>query len=217
MPAIRTLLPVLGRWPRRLAALACLLLAAASAVSARGSEPTAHARRTPVVVSSRDLPAGRTLSAADLQIARWPPELIPRGAATNVRSLVGHRLSGPLARHEPVLSTRLLGPGLTTGLAGDEVAVPVRVTDPGGAALLRPGERIELLAAAPQSSMPQANNATIVARRALILAVRAERGQDNDSTDPGTTSLIVAVNRDSAGIFATLNDRAVLAVVGNSP
>jgi Flp pilus assembly protein CpaB len=217
MLSIRALLPVLGRWPRRVAALVCLLLAAASALNARGGGAGAHARRTPVVVSSRDLPAGRVLAAADLQLARWPSGLVPRGAASDTATLIGHRLSGPLTRHEPVLTSRLLGPGLAAGLAANQVAVPVRVSDPAGGSLLRPGERVDLLAAAPDSVTARAQHATTVAHRALVLAVVPATDVESGTVDSGTTAVIVAVDRESAGALATLNGSSVLAVLGESP
>jgi Flp pilus assembly protein CpaB len=217
MLSMRALLPVLGRWPRRVAALGCLLLAVVSAVAARGHQSGPREQRTPVVVSSHDLPAGRVLVAADLQLARWPPALVPRGATSDERALIGHRLAGPLTRHEAVLPSRVLGPGLTAGLGADEVAVPVRVSDPAGAALLRPGERVDLIAAAPGSATAAPQRATTVARRALVLAVLPSTKPENDAANTGTTALIVAVNRESAGEFATLNGSSVLAVVGKSP
>lgn len=218
MPALRTL-PTLGRWPRRLLALGCLLLAVLSAVGATpSSDSDGSPRRVPVVVASRDLPAGRVLAESDLALAHWPPKLIPAGTATAVSSLVGRRAAAALTRGEPVVRTRLLGPGLAAGLSPGEVAVPVRVMDPVNAALLRPGDHVTLFAARPRTALgARSPHARVLADRVLILAVLPAKGHAPEPDRSAGSTLVVAVDRDFAGRFATLDQLNVLAVVGKPP
>src|SRR5579884_793336 len=97
--SLRSRLPVLGRWPRLLAAGTCLLLALGSALGT-ARKPAAAGPTAPVVVAARDLPAGATLTAKDLNIARWPTRLRPSGARDRLGALVGQRLAGAVTARE---------------------------------------------------------------------------------------------------------------------
>ena len=84
-----------------------------------------------VLTAARDLPAGTVLRAEDL-------------AAVELRPAVGRTLAAPLRRGEPVTDVRLVGPSLLRGYPG-LVAVPVRIPDPATVALLRVGDRVDLM------------------------------------------------------------------------
>ncbi|MDT4959058.1 MAG: hypothetical protein QOD31_2857 [Pseudonocardiales bacterium] len=74
------LLARLNRWPRRLAALSCVLLAVASAVVARRADAVRHSDGTSgtrVVVAAHDLRVGTALALRDLTTVAWPPALVP--------------------------------------------------------------------------------------------------------------------------------------------
>jgi Flp pilus assembly protein CpaB len=75
-----------GVWPRRLIALACLLLAGLSALhadrpSARADTPTAE-----VVIAARDLLAGTVVGADDERSAAWPASLRPATALAQIHN-----------------------------------------------------------------------------------------------------------------------------------
>jgi pilus assembly protein CpaB len=100
----------------------------------------------PVVTAARDLPLGEVLTAADLRVLAVPPAEVPSGAVIDVRSVVGQQLSGPLRRGEPLTDVRLDDGPLRRPAAG-LVSAPIRLADSQAAQLLRPGERIDVLAA----------------------------------------------------------------------
>ncbi len=144
---------------RRLLAAACAAVAVAA--SLRVVAPPAPAL-TAVTVAAHDLTAGAVLRADDLETARLPTTAVPAGP---VADAVGATLAAPLRRGEVVTDVRLVGhpsaqppPGL--------VAVPVRLPDEAAAALLRPGDRIDLLATDARRRRSWA-----VAEEALVLAV----------------------------------------------
>lgn len=124
--------------------LAALLTATAVLVGVRtvAAPPPAT---TGVLVAARDLPAGTTLVADHLTTVDFAEGTEPSAVAAQP---VGRTLAAPVSAGEPITDPRLLGQGLAQ--AHDGLAVlPVRLPDAGAAALLRPGDRIDLLATAP--------------------------------------------------------------------
>ncbi|MDQ1701107.1 MAG: pilus assembly protein CpaB [Frankiaceae bacterium] len=100
----------------------------------------------PVVVATRDLPAGRLLSASDLSVVSLPPGSAADGAASAVESVVGQRLALPMRRHEAVTDVRLIDAGLLARLGAGLRAVPVRFADPAAAEVVQPGSVVDVYA-----------------------------------------------------------------------
>jgi pilus assembly protein CpaB len=143
---------LLGRWPRRLAVVGCLVAAALSWAADRHRLPVPAAAASPgapsvpVLVAARDLAAGTVLGRADVRSVSMPRAVVPTGTV-RVAAVLGRRVAAAMRRGEPVLDVRLLGPTLTAGLIDPGVvAVPVRVADPAVAALAHAGDRVDLLA-----------------------------------------------------------------------
>lgn len=150
--------------------VAALLLATGALVlavrpPADGAAVAAGPPTVAVVVARADLPPGSLLTADDLALARWPPGLVPDRAVGSPGELAGRTLAGPLAEGEPVTELRLVGPGLTASLPPGQVAAPVRLADLAVTALVRPGDRVDVLA-----TPPDATAAEVVVPGALVLA-----------------------------------------------
>jgi Flp pilus assembly protein CpaB len=121
----------------------------------------------PVVVAARDLPGGVALSPSDLTLVDFPAALVPAGMTSlGLAADPGGRvLAAPLRAGEPVTDVRLVGAPLA-GADPGVVATPVRLPDAAAAALLRAGDRIDLLA-----TDPRRGRTTQVADGAVVLAV----------------------------------------------
>lgn len=198
------------RWGRRLLAAGLLVVALmltmidGEAARAPAGEPTA-----PAIVAGRDLPPGHVLSAADLAVQDWPVPLLPRGALSPGEEPLGRVLSAALAAGDPVTDLRLLGPGLYDTLDPGLRAVPVRLTDAGVSALLRPGDRIDLYAV---DAGPGADgvDGQLVAADALVLGVpRSEDGVIGEGA-----IVVVAVSRsDAARLVGAAYSRSLAATL----
>jgi Flp pilus assembly protein CpaB len=160
----------LGGWPRRLLALG-LLLAAALAATTSHHDPAAG-RPPPTVaavVAARDLPAGTSVGPGSARVVRLPVALAPAGVLSSLSGVAGRTVGAPLRRGEPITDVRLVGPALAASLAGPgAVAAPVRLTDSDTAALLRPGDRVDVLAAPERG---EGGAARIVAADARVMVV----------------------------------------------
>lgn len=155
-------------------------LAAAAVLSALPALAPAAAPGTAVLVAARDLPAGTVVSAGDLAVTQLPSAAVPDGAlaGTERSRIAGRALASPMRRGEPLTDVRLVGPGLLAGEAG-QVAAPVRVADPATGALLRPGDRVDVLATGLEGAQ-----SVVVAGRATVLAVP-------DVPDDGSGALLL--------------------------
>ncbi len=128
----------------------------------------------PVLVAARDLPTGTRLTEADLATARVPATLANPGALTEAPEAIGRVVAAPLVGGEPVSLARLFTPPAAAwAVAPGTTPMPVRFADAGAAALLAPGQRIDVLAAAASAldGSLGAPTAHVVAREALVLAV----------------------------------------------
>lgn len=216
---VTTLLARLNGWPRRLIAIACLLLAGVSALSGRVHRQTGLG--VAVVVTARDLAVGARLAAGDLRMAQWPRQFVPPRAITTVDAAVGRRLAAALGRGEVITGTRLVGRDLATGLAADQVASTVIVSGNAGA-MVHAGDRIELLPAPPNdpitdestpSRVPITASSALIISDVQVLAVL----DDAPSNDATAATLIVATTHAKALVLAGLVGSRVLAVLARSP
>lgn len=189
--------------PRWLTArrLAAAVLAAGALLLAVTPPPppatTAIAQsQTDVLVAAHDLAAGLTLGPDDLLPAPRASAQLPDGAISADAEVAGRVITGAVRRGEIITDRRLLGPGVSAGLGSGVVASPVRLVDLGVAALLRPGDRVDILAASADTE-----TAVVVAAGVLVLAVpRAESG-DAAVVEP-LGLVVVAVSAESASRLA---------------
>ena len=169
---------------RQLLRAALVTIVLALVVSRLAPKPAAT---TAIVTAARDLPAGEVLTVADLHTVDVPPATVPAGVATDVDAVVGSQLSGPLRRNEPLTDVRI-NDGVLRRPAPGLVSAPVRLADSQAALLLRPGQRIDVLAASTDTqggsvAAPAADAAAIVvAADVTVVAI------PNVSRTPGSAS-----------------------------
>lgn len=144
-PAWRRYLRKHRRW------LAALLAVVAALLLVRAGR-AGPATTAPVLVASAGASAGATLTSADVTVAAWPSELVPPGALSSPDELPDRPLAAPLSAGEPLVPTRFLSPSVLAAYGAGLVAAPVRLADSGVAALLRAGDVVDVLAAAPRSA-----------------------------------------------------------------
>ncbi|MCA0144599.1 Flp pilus assembly protein CpaB [Blastococcus sp. LR1] len=188
---------------RRLAAglLAALALVLALRPGPAPAEAAASGR--PVVVATSDLPAGTRLSAQHLAVVRLPEDAVPSGVVDRTELLHHQVLAGPVRRGEPLTDARLVGAGLTTLLPEGQVAAPVRLADLAVTALVRPGDRVDVLATTTDTGTTER-----VATGALVLAAPGSAGDD----DAGAGLLLLAVDDATATQLATASAGATLTI-----
>jgi pilus assembly protein CpaB len=155
MPGVSRTLPARWRalrrrlsWHRRTLAASLAAVAVITGIAAaRPAPPPA----TDVFVAAADLPGGSLLSRSDIEVRGLPTAFVPTGALRPGQAGVeGRVLAGPMRAGEVMTDVRLVGASLLAGYdaGGGLVAAPVRIGDAGAVGLIRPGDRVDLLAAA---------------------------------------------------------------------
>lgn len=119
-------------------------------LQAAGAPP---APTVPVWTAARDLPTGTVIGPDDLRRTGFAPGSVPPAAVRSLRPLLGRTLATPLGAGEPVSPAHLVGSDRLAGYPGRS-AVAVRIPDPAVAALLTPGQRVDLVASDPQGGRP---------------------------------------------------------------
>jgi Flp pilus assembly protein CpaB len=163
---------------RPLAALCLAVAVVAGLHAARPAPPTTLA----VTVAARDLASGTVLHTTDLVVRHYPEAVAPAGSLPGA---VGRTLAGPVRAGEPVTDVRLVAPSLVAGYPG-RVLVPVRVADAEVVALLRVGDRVDVLAADPRRG-----EASVVAVDVPVVALPAPRGEDDTASAPLSGRLVL--------------------------
>lgn len=159
-------------------------LAAAAVTVGLGVVAPPPAPTVPVVVAARDLPGGGVLDGADLAVRHFSPDTVPDGVAGSRDRLLGRVLAAPLRTGEPLTDVRVVGPGLVRGYGPGTVAAPVRVADAGAVALVRVGDRVDVLAPDPTGRMPP----VVAVTAAPVLAIPQP---DEEIVAGGSGALVV--------------------------
>lgn len=163
---------------RRLLAALCAGGAVAAAVHAVAAPPPPTVT---VTTAAHDLPAGTVLSDADLTTAQFAPGSVPAGPAP---AAAGRTLAAPVRAGEPITDVRLVGTDLADAHP-ELTTMPVRFPDPGSAALLEVGDRIDLLA-----TDPEAGTTRVVATDAVVLATPAANSPEPAASLPGAVVVL---------------------------
>jgi Flp pilus assembly protein CpaB len=177
-------------------------LAAGSVATAVTALSPAAAPTTAVVVAARDLSAGVPLRDDDLQTVDLPARAVPSGALDDPAAVVGRLVAGPVRAGEPLTDVRLLGAALLP--PGPEVAAPVRVAERATAALVRAGDVVDVLSAAPDGRAAAATVVTAVRVLSVPLA-------DDDAGEGAL--LVLAATRPAAARLAAAAVTGRLSVV----
>ena len=162
---------------RRALAAAAAGLAVYCALAAVTGEPEGR----PVVLAERDLDSGQRLRASDVRATSWPRAVVPAGAAAEVRDVVGRTTSGALRRGELLTDRRTIRAGALDGFGPNRVLSVVRIADPSVLALLRPGDRVDVVAVSGNDSPKAAR----VARAVVVVTLPRQRASHSDGAPVG--------------------------------
>jgi Flp pilus assembly protein CpaB len=189
----------LVRWHRR--GLAAVLAGVVVFAGLSAVTRTDAADLVTVVVTTRLVTAGSTVTRDDVKLARLPPPAVPEGALTLAQDAIG-KVAGTGIRTGQILTDLTL----VGGAASDgSVVLSVKLDNPELAVLAPPGTRVTLFATT--SSEP-------VASHILVVAIPVV---DNGGILSGAASkvLLIRVTPDEAGrITRALSSSTLTLAIG---
>jgi Flp pilus assembly protein CpaB len=186
-------------WAVAAIAVGCAWWGTQSALDRMTAGTDAYGGLVPVVVATRDISPGQTLTSSDIAVVDLPERLVPGDVIDTPP--IGAVARDQLVEGEAIASARLApdgAVGVAATLSPDERAVAIgtdRYRPP-----LRPGQRVDVLATTDPTSAGRSGPTTTVATAARVLTV----------DDDGIT---VAVGREASLDLATALATSVDSVV----
>lgn len=185
--------------------------------AAKAEQP--QATGVPIVVAVRDLKYGARIEPGMLAVVKAPQNMVPAGAFSSIEQVMAADTGGPpvvlfpISSREPVLPTKLSGPGARPTVAaeiGDGMrAYTLKVSDAtgvGGHAL--PGDRVDVVLMRDLTPNGESRSyiSYVVVQNARVLGVdlNADKTSDKPAT-PSTATVEVSVeDSQKLSIAATL-------------
>ncbi|MGH3971226.1 MAG: SAF domain-containing protein [Mycobacterium sp.] len=161
---------------RRIVAAGLVVLAGVAALRA---DPDGD--RAQVVVATRDLHPGTALAGDDVRLENRLAATTPDGSQTSLDAVVGSTLAGPARRGEVITDVRLLGRRLAESAAGSGARiVGLHPADAALADLVRPGDVVDVVAAATSGDIDTHAVPRIIATDAVVVLVSAKQKTQAD-------------------------------------
>ncbi|ORV45733.1 flagellar biosynthesis protein FlgA [Mycolicibacter engbaekii] len=161
-----------------------------------------------VVVARRDIAPGTTLTVEDVQRQTRPAPTVPDGAATDITAVLQATLAGPARRGEVLTDLRLLGRRLSEAAAGpDARIVSVHPADAGLLDVVRPGDVVDVVTAAPDDSAGSPGAARVLAGGGIVVLVSGQHHDDRVVLVALPATAAVAVAGATLGQAVTLTLR----------
>lgn len=189
-------------WHRRKLAVLAAIAAVLTGISAAAPEGPAMIT---VVKARSQLPGGAVLSAADLLLDRVDASDVPAGALSDPHALIGKTLAVPVAENQ--IMTPLATIAARTSVSPGHVMAPLRLADTALAALLRPGDVVDVIAADPH-----AEQAVVVAAGARVVTI-PELPDDRAGPGPEGALVLIDVDAQTASVVAKAGASAVLSIM----
>jgi Flp pilus assembly protein CpaB len=158
-----------------------------------------------VVKARSQLPGGTLLSASDLVLDPVVASDVPAGVLTDMNDLIGKTLAGPVAENQ--MMTLLTTTAAHAKVAPGHVIAPLKLADTALAALVRPGDMLDVIAADTDGEQ-----GAVVAANARVVTVPQA---PDDRMGAGSDGALVLIDVDSqtAALLAQAAASATLSII----
>ena len=187
--------------------------------AAAARQPADH-----IVVAAEPLAYGATVTSDSITEVPWFTSAVPEGAFTAKDDLLngGRRIVlSPLKRGEPILSSKVTGPGqrgsLATLLEEGKRAVTVRVDDVRGVAgFVLPGDFVDLVMIANEASSKRQSYSDILLEHVKVLAID-QIASEADGKPTIARAVTVEVTKEQAQKILLATDVGKLSLILSRP
>ena len=180
-------------------------------------KPQQVATRT-IVVATAPLRFGAHISSDNLREVAWPDEAIPAGTYTSIAELTagGKRIVlASIERNEPILRTKVTGPGqkatLSAVIQDGMRAVTVRVNDVEGVAgFVLPGDHVDVLLTRQSERTTGMNDVVIQNARVLAIDQLADDAADRPTVARAVTLEVDTIAAQKIALAASLGSLSLM-------
>ncbi len=200
-PALRSLIRAVS-WHRRKLAVIAAVLAVLTGINAAAPRPP---DTVTVLRATEALPGGSAVAATQVRLEAIAAGAVPEDAFTDPAQALGRIVAAPVPKGQVLTDFDLVG---DRSLRPGRVLAPVRLADSGLAAVLRPGDLIDIVAADGQGGP-----ATAVARGVRLVTIPATDGPDARADSAAGVLLLVEVDDETALALARAGSASALTVI----
>ena len=179
-------------------------------------KPQAVATRT-IVVAAGPLRFGTHVTPEQLREVAWPDDAIPAGTFATIAELTqGKRIVlASIERNEPILRTKITGPGqkatLSAVIQDGMRAVTVRVNDVEGVAgFVLPGDHIDVLLTRQAERTTGTNDVVIQNTRVLAVDQLADDAADRPTVVRAVTLEVDTIGAQKIALAASLGNLSLM-------
>ena len=178
-----------------------------------------QAELMPIVVASKDLTFGETLSPDNMRIVKYPKDSAPKGAYNSMDSLTGQTTKVFLMENEPILSSKLssIGGGLSLLISPTMRATSIQVDKVSGVSgFVLPGDKVDIIATINSyGSANEAYSKTILQKIDVLAA--GEKTQQKSDKVITVQSVTLLVDPAGAQTLALASEQGKLNLVLRNP
>jgi pilus assembly protein CpaB len=177
----------------------------------------AVATRT-IVIAAAALRFGAPLAAESLREVAWPEEAIPAGTFSTIAELTSEKriVLASIARSEPILRTKVTGPGqkatLSAVIQDGMRAVTVRVNDVEGVGgFILPGDHVDVLLTRQSNERLNGTNDVVIQNtRVLAIDQLADDAADRPQVVRAVTVEVDTVGAQKIALAASLGNLSLM-------
>ncbi len=185
-----------------------------------------HRSVTPIVVSRRLIPRGRTIAAEDVELKEWPTEMVTKEMVENLESVVDQAVQFTLFEGEPVLASKIslkpildMASHLSPGMRAFTIHIPT--VGSGVAGFILPGNRVDVLLTVVDNLSQKENRAmtvTLLQGVELLAVDQQTEAPPSNKMDPTQMhSVTLAVTAIQAAKLALAGSRGTLNLALRNP
>lgn len=155
----------------------------------QAAKTSARVATRPVVVATKDIPAGALLEKQSLAVQQWPAVAIPKEALGSLQAAQGRVTRVPVFTGEAIVPGRLAragtAPGLEARITPGMRAMSVRINDVAGlSGLVQPNSRVDVLLTLRESGVRGAEEVSKLFLENMRVLSMGSRTTRDDSGDP---------------------------------
>jgi pilus assembly protein CpaB len=180
-------------------------------------EDTYEVKQVGVVVATKDIPSGTSVSPNMVRFAEVPEITLHPEAAVSPGEVIGRITKAPIVSGEQILRNRLLPagvrPSLSFAIPSGKRAVSVAVNEVVGVAgFVKPGDRVDILATVDGPNGEDTVTSTVL-QDVEILAIAQDMEEEVDKKPKVTTTVTLAVSLAEAQKVTLAEETGVLRLV----